>query len=268
MPLVLSVPILGCGMMHRVPSDYQTVAADQQHDTDEAKAENAAAVRIINRRLAGKHADLAKAEKLLQDALVADVTYGPAHNSLGLVYYLQRQLYLAAWEYEYAAKLMPDRIEPVYNLALVYECAGDLDQAIATYETALAKRPQDAYIIGGLASARLRNGETVDDVRPLLEALAFHETRQEWVAWAQDHLGTHPRKIASRPGETGDALIGNGPGGIESGAPPGAPMPGDHPEVTPLPSPHMNSHENLPAPTHDPSTVPNMPPLADPLPVP
>jgi hypothetical protein len=31
---------------------------------------------------------------------------GPAHNNLGIVYYRQKKYYLAAWEFQYAAKLM------------------------------------------------------------------------------------------------------------------------------------------------------------------
>ena len=43
-----------------------------------------------------------KAEKLLKQALTADIGYGPAHNNLGKVYYHRQNFYLAAWEFEYA----------------------------------------------------------------------------------------------------------------------------------------------------------------------
>ena len=48
-------------------------------------------------RTCGGSCDLAKAQEYLQKALVADVTYGPAHNTLGMLYLKQRRLYLAAW---------------------------------------------------------------------------------------------------------------------------------------------------------------------------
>jgi hypothetical protein len=31
---------------------------------------------------------------------------GPAHNNLGIVYYRRKKYYLAAWEFQYAARLM------------------------------------------------------------------------------------------------------------------------------------------------------------------
>jgi hypothetical protein len=32
---------------------------------------------------------------------------GPAHNNLGIVYYRQKKYYLAAWEFQHAARLYP-----------------------------------------------------------------------------------------------------------------------------------------------------------------
>ena len=78
-----------------------------------------------------------KAERLLREALTADLYYGPGHNNLGVMYLKQGQLYEAANEFEWARKLMPGHPDPRMNLALTLERAGRIDEALATYETAL-----------------------------------------------------------------------------------------------------------------------------------
>jgi Flp pilus assembly protein TadD len=59
--------------------------------------------------------DPEKAERLLREALTADVYHGPAHNNLGVVYLKQGELYEAAHEFEWARKLMPGHPDPRMN---------------------------------------------------------------------------------------------------------------------------------------------------------
>ena len=87
----------------------------------------------MNRHVRGEKFDFAHAEKYLRKAPAADVRFGPAHHSLGVLYFWQKKLYLAAWEFEYAARLMPDRYEPLNNLGLVYESVGKFAQAKSYY---------------------------------------------------------------------------------------------------------------------------------------
>ena len=54
--------------------------------------------------------DYDAAEAALKAALTADVMFGPAHNNLGKVYFHKGELYLAAREFDYAMKLMPNTI--------------------------------------------------------------------------------------------------------------------------------------------------------------
>jgi Flp pilus assembly protein TadD len=85
-----------------------------------------------------------EAEELLREALGADLFFGPAHNNLGVLYLEQGKLYEAAGEFEWARKLMPGHPDPRMNLALTLERAGQTEEAIRTYETALEvyrKRP-------------------------------------------------------------------------------------------------------------------------------
>jgi Flp pilus assembly protein TadD len=162
--------------------DYQTLGKEPQRDTDTAHKQNDAAVTLINK------GDYAGAEKLLREALADDVMYGPAHNNLGLIYFHQSKLYLAAWEFQYASKLMPTQPEARNNLGLVFEASGKLDQAIDAYDQAIKIAPDNAQFIGNCARARMRRGDKFADVRPLLEKLVTLDTRPDWTAWAKEHL--------------------------------------------------------------------------------
>lgn len=184
----------GCHALHPPEVNYRTVADDTAHDSELAKKEHAKAAKILRNHFANEPADLHKAEQHLQKALVADVTYGPAHNSLGLVYYLQRKLYLAAWEFEYAAKLMPERIEPLYNLGLVYEYAERPDEAIEYYERALGCKPEDPILHGAMVRAQMRCGATLDEMRPQIRKILLIDTRPEWIAWAKAQLIEQPKE--------------------------------------------------------------------------
>lgn len=198
--VVLAVSV-GCSTLHSKPArDYRTVQASPNRDTARAEKLHAKALGILGRCeacsgcecVAAVVCEPCLAEKVLQEALIADVRYGPAHNTLGTIYLQQRKLYLAAWEFEYAAGLMPERPEPHNNLGLVYEEAGRLGQAIAAYEEAYGVDPMGAEYIGNLARASLKQGVPVEEVRYLLRELRLYDTRPGWIAWAEDLMGTNP----------------------------------------------------------------------------
>jgi hypothetical protein len=187
----------GCGSLQEAHKlQYETVQADPRHETAVAEAEHAKALKILNEPGCCTGSNPCKAEEHLQKALVADVTYGPAHNTLGMLYLRQHRLYLAAWEFEYAQRLMSDRFEPLYNLGLVYEAADKLERAIEFYSMAFSLSPRTPDVLESLARARLRNGEPLADVRPLLKEIVFYETRPAWVCWAKDRLGLEPERFA------------------------------------------------------------------------
>ncbi len=151
----------GCNVFHEAHDPhYETVQADPRHETAVAEDEHAQALKFLNKCPGCERCDLVKAEEHLQKALVADVTYGPAHNTLGMLYLRQRRLYLAAWEFEYAQRLMSDRFEPLYNLGLVYEAADKLDRAIEFYSMAFSISPRTPDVLeepGPCAAPQWRN---------------------------------------------------------------------------------------------------------------
>ena len=182
----------GCSHQRTVDKrakDYETVAKDPRRDTERARVENGRAIQLIE---AGKYD---KAEEALKRALAADVMYGPAHNNLGKVYFQANNLYLAAWEFGYAMKLMPNVPEPRNNLGLVFEAAGNFDNAVKEYTEALQIEPDNAEFIANSARARVRRGDTDDEVKELLQRVVMQDTRPDWNQWARQRLSLMGRSI-------------------------------------------------------------------------
>ena len=138
--------------------------------------------------------DLAEAERLFREAVDVDVAFGPAHNNLGKVYFELEKMYLAAWEFEYAIKLMPHHPGPRNNLGLVLETAYRYDESVDVYEQALEITPDDPEIIGNLVRARIRRGDRLTGLKPLLEHLVLTAHRPEWRAWGEEQLARAKRE--------------------------------------------------------------------------
>jgi len=175
--------------------EYQTTATDPRRDTDTARRLNSEGVALAQQ---GK---LEEAEKTLKQALAADMFFGPAHNNLGTVCYRQKKYYQAAWEFQYAAKLMPGKAEPKNNLGMVYETVGKLDEAAKSYEEALALEPDTPSIAGNLARVYVRANRTDDRTRQLLSDIVLKDTRPDWVTWAREQLAILGQSEAT-PGPT------------------------------------------------------------------
>jgi tetratricopeptide (TPR) repeat protein len=225
---ILFVPIClalaGCSRFDTVPGgNYQTIQADLGRDTAKAKELNQRAIECVD---AGNSQ---QALELLQEALIADVMFGPAHNNLGKLYLDQRQYYLAAWEFEYAMKLMPERAAPANNLGLLYESLGRHGEAVALYESAVSLDPDDAQYLGNLVRAKIRRGDEHDEnLQQHLRRLQVLETRPEWAAWAAD-LANLSGPTEELPDEEAGSLP-ESQGGKRASPP-------RKPEILPTPSP-------------------------------
>ncbi len=129
-----------------------------------------------------------RAERLLLEALTADIDYGPAHNNLGVLFLSQGKLFEAANEFEWARKLMPGHPDPRMNLALTLERAGRIDDALATYETALEVYPNHLQTIQALARIQLRHNRADDHTDDLLSEIALRGETDQWRTWARTQL--------------------------------------------------------------------------------
>lgn len=180
--LLLLIGLSAC-QTHRPPNaNYETVEAPPNRRPNEAKRLHQQAVQLI-------HDDrVTEAEQKLKQALKADVMHGPAHNNLGKLYDGQGKYYLAAWEFQYAIKLLPGRPEPRNNLGLVFEAVRKLDQAIEHYAQAHGMAPDNVDVLCNLARARLRRGDTGPEVTSLLENVVLKDARATWREWARLRL--------------------------------------------------------------------------------
>lgn len=128
---------------------------------------------------------LDEAEKLLREALTADLYHGPAHNNLGVVFLKKGEFYSAASEFEWAQRLLPGSPDPRVNLALTLERAGRSTDALREYATALEVVPEHLPAIQGLTSLQLRTGKADDQTRKRLEIIAMRSDSPQWRDWAR-----------------------------------------------------------------------------------
>ena len=175
--------LIGCvGCRSATLNPYQ-VDAEVHRDTVRAQELCHQAVDLIE-------TDAERAESLLREALVADLFYGPAHNNLGVLLLEGGELYEAANEFEWARKLMPGHPDPRLNLALTLEKAGQSDEALKTYRTALEVYPEHLPSQQALARLSVRVDPDDADLPALLEHVALRGETAAWREWARLRLAS------------------------------------------------------------------------------
>ena len=159
---------------------YSAPSADSRDGLKAAKLSREAADLVA--------ADPEKAERLLREALTADLFHGPAHNNLGVVYLKHGKLYEAANEFEWARKLMPGDPEPRLNLALTLERAGHTEEAQATFKTALEVAPEHMPTIEALTALQVKSGKRDDEILARLKLISYRGETEAWRRWGRDQL--------------------------------------------------------------------------------
>lgn len=172
--LAAAVSMIGCASGS---GPYQSVEP-QRRDTAKAESLTRQAADIIE-------SDPAESERLLRQALTADLFHGPAHNNLGVIYLNAGKLYEAAGEFEWARKLMPGHPDPRLNLGLALERGGRVDEAMDAYRAALSLAPEHLPTVQALARCQLRHARTDTATVALLEMIEMRGDA-EWRAWAAD----------------------------------------------------------------------------------
>ena len=169
-----AVPMVGCESGSRSP-----YAADREvtRNPELARELNAKATQAMKD-------NPAEAERLLRDALTADLYHGPAHNNLGILLLARGDLYEAAGEFEWARKLMPGHPDPRVNLALALERGGQINEALIAYDAALEVYPNYLPALQGKSMLQVANGLVDDSTRDAVEEIAMRGDA-EWREWAQ-----------------------------------------------------------------------------------
>ncbi|MFG0328792.1 MAG: tetratricopeptide repeat protein [Phycisphaerales bacterium] len=156
-------------------------ASDQARDSARAHRLTRSAVELIDD-------DPEEAERLLREALAADLWNGAAHNNLGVVLLNKGDLYGAASEFEWARKLMPGHPDPRLNLALTLDRAGRIDDAMEHYEAALEVYPGHIPSTQGLLRAQVLHAREDQRTGPMLERVALQGETEQWREWAKRQL--------------------------------------------------------------------------------
>ncbi len=190
-PLLLALSIVcvhvGCanqpGPQAEADGGYRTINAGPLRDTAAAREENTKGLAHLD---AG---ELYQAEQAFKRAIKADLEFGPAHNNLGKIYFLKRDFYLAAHEFDDAIKLMPRHAGPHNNLGLTLLEAGRLDDAIDALRQATTLDASTVEYQANLVRALVQRGDRTEEVVMLLRVVATHDTRVQWRAWASHQLG-------------------------------------------------------------------------------
>lgn len=168
--------ISGCATQ-RPASPYSGQSAGAR-DSSRAEALNQEAADMVEKDPVG-------AERLLREALAADLYHGAAHNNLGTLLLRQGKLYDAAAEFEWARKLLPGHPDPRHNLALTFELAGRYDDALATYAAALDVYPEHLPTIQAMVRLQVRASRADERTAAMLETVAMRGETKEWREWAR-----------------------------------------------------------------------------------
>jgi Tfp pilus assembly protein PilF len=147
------------------------------------------ATALVRQGLAAKESEGEK--KAYLEAIQADPYNALAHNNLGVCLFKERQYYQAAEQFDATMKLAAQAAEPHFNLALLYETVGKLDQAADHYARALELDPQSAKYRVCLARTYMKRDTDRWRARQLLDEALEREVDPTVIAWirqAQDRL--------------------------------------------------------------------------------
>ncbi len=130
--------------------------------------------------------DWEQAHQYLRQAIDTDEKNVYAWMTLGRVEFQRDKLYEAAFAFQRAARLMPQRYEPHFNIGSVLEAAGYHQKAILSYEKALELAPEEVEVMENLARCYIKTRQKQQKARELLEQALLREQRPEWQAWLEE----------------------------------------------------------------------------------
>jgi Tfp pilus assembly protein PilF len=176
-----------CALLAAVVSSMAGCAMHQSAVPEDART---SAMAIVRAAMQAK--DPAVEKKAYQDALALDGYNAVARNNLGVCYFKEGKYYNAAQEFDLAMKIAPSSPEPHFNLGLLYETVGKLDQGADQYTRALELDTESAKYRVCLARVYIKKGADKWRAQQLLEEALARELDPATIAWirdAQEQLG-------------------------------------------------------------------------------
>jgi tetratricopeptide (TPR) repeat protein len=108
-----------------------------------------------------------------------------AQNNLGNALFQEGQVDEAIAHYQQALAIQPDHAKAHYNLGNALAQKSELDEAISEFQKALAIQPDQAEVLNNLGTALIQNGQVDEAIIQLKKALAI----QPDLAGAHNNLG-------------------------------------------------------------------------------
>jgi adenylate cyclase len=124
----------------------RALALDPQSVEAQSLLANALASRALDQMTDAAAADVARAERLVEQALAASPRSPPAHMARGHVLRAQRRYEEAIIEYETVLASNRSSVGALANIGRLKIYAGKIDEAIALEEQAIRLSPRDPYI--------------------------------------------------------------------------------------------------------------------------
>ena len=125
----------------------------------------------------------AQARKSLRQAVELDGRNGLAWLALGVVETGDGVFYEAAQAFDRAARLMPSRYEPHFNLGSIFESVRHYPRAIEQYEIASGLALGQLEVMENLARCYLKANQRLERARELIEQALRSAHRPEWIRW-------------------------------------------------------------------------------------
>ena len=153
----------------------------------ELRRENEArSMRLYEQGIGAQKASGARdAKQYFSESLRFDGANVYAWMALGSCRFDEEDYYAAAEAFHQAAKLLPWRYEPHFNLGTVFESVGRFSDAIQAYETALRLQPDQLQTMENLARAYIRANQNPQRAKELVDRALFSEERPQWRRWLQ-----------------------------------------------------------------------------------
>ncbi len=124
------------------------------------------------------------AKGFFQRAIAADAYFGPAYNNMGIVYLDEENYFEAARCFDQAVHLMPNDPAPRIHLGIVYENAGQFQNALEQFSQALVLSPGSMDALEAVTRVQVRLENVDDKTVEHLRIIASRGSDATWQSWA------------------------------------------------------------------------------------